>query len=389
MSEWRSAPLSEVTLKIGSGATPRGGKGVYRKNGVAFIRSQNVYDHYFVLEEVARISDEAAAALAGVTVERDDVLVNITGESVTRTCTVDPRALPARVSQHVAIVRANPALVNPAFLRYSLLNPPAKALLNTLSQAGATRRALTKGHLDAFRIHVPALSEQQRIAGVLGAFDDLIETNRSLADRQEDLARALVEQVDEQVAFREIGAFPSLRQRRPNGVVDHFSIPAFDAGRLPALDTGDAILSGKYVLPGPAVLISRLNPGTPRAWMAYPSEREAVCSPEFVVARGRHDGASAEEVWAAASRPDFWKQMQAAVGGTTNSRQRVDKASVPEVRVPDVRTLQTGDRQAIVTLVQTAGRLRLHAEELADQRDELLPLLMSGKVRVSELEGVS
>ena len=38
--------LGQVTKKIGSGATPRGGKTVYTSSGTAFIRSQNVYDNF-------------------------------------------------------------------------------------------------------------------------------------------------------------------------------------------------------------------------------------------------------------------------------------------------------------------------------------------------------
>ena len=190
MINWPQTPLREVTTKIGSGATPRGGKGVYQDSGVALIRSQNVYDHRFDATGIARITDQAAHALAGVTVHARDVLVNITGESVTRTCSVDPNVLPARVSQHVAIIRARTDRLDPAFLRYSLLNPPIKEYLNTISKAGATRRALTKADLEGLEIALPPLLEQRLIVGVLGAFDDLVEKDRTLARSQETLARA-------------------------------------------------------------------------------------------------------------------------------------------------------------------------------------------------------
>ena len=79
------------------------------------------------------------------------------------------------------------------------------------------------------------------------------------------------------VALQEIAWVPKVRQRRPAGLVDHFSIPAFDDGLLPAHDLGSTILSGKYVLSQPSVLVSRLNPSTPRTWMAYPGiERGGV-----------------------------------------------------------------------------------------------------------------
>jgi type I restriction enzyme S subunit len=45
---WSHKTLAQLTDKIGSGATPRGGKEVYIDEGVALIRSQNVYDSLFV-----------------------------------------------------------------------------------------------------------------------------------------------------------------------------------------------------------------------------------------------------------------------------------------------------------------------------------------------------
>ena len=103
---WSHKALLQLTDKIGSGSTPRGGKEVYLEEGVALIRSQNVYDSLFAWDGLARISDEAAAQLKGVTVQEEDVLLNITGASILRTCVVEPDVLPARVNQHVAIIRA-------------------------------------------------------------------------------------------------------------------------------------------------------------------------------------------------------------------------------------------------------------------------------------------
>lgn len=379
-------PLADLTTKIGSGATPRGGKGVYQDDGTSFIRSQNVFDLRFDHDGLAHISDQAAEALRGVTVSSGDVLVNITGESVTRTCLVDDDALPARVSQHVAIVRAEPSELDPEYLLYALINPPTKARLTTLSQAGATRRALTKGHLEALEIALPPLEEQERIAGVLGAFDDLIETNRRLARDLEDLARSVASRAIGRVSLQEVAEVPRLRQRRPDGVVHHYSIPAYDSGYLAATESGESILSGKQVVDADSVLISRLNPTTERTWMVYPRGGiPSVCSPEFVVIRGI-ETVPTEVLWSLASAPDFWDQMRGSVGGTTNSRQRVDKAAIPSFRVPDPRGLSAGETGTVVASVRAAGELRQEAVDVARRRDELLPLLMSGKVRVRDVE---
>ena len=93
---WSHKALLQLTDKIGSGSTPRGGKEVYLEEGVALIRSQNVYDSLFAWDGLARISDEAAAQLKGVTVQGEDVLLNITGASILRTCVVEPDVLPVK-----------------------------------------------------------------------------------------------------------------------------------------------------------------------------------------------------------------------------------------------------------------------------------------------------
>ncbi|MBE3797143.1 hypothetical protein HJ183_15940 [Vibrio parahaemolyticus] len=110
---WKSEPLSAVTSKIGSGSTPRGGDSVYITEGTALIRSQNVYNNEFTSDGLVYIDEKTADKMKGVTVEANDVLVNITGDSVARCCIVNENALPARVNQHVAILRAKKKLPNP------------------------------------------------------------------------------------------------------------------------------------------------------------------------------------------------------------------------------------------------------------------------------------
>jgi type I restriction enzyme, S subunit len=184
--------LGDVTTKIGSGATPRGGKDVYQQSGIAFIRSQNVYDGHFAFDGLARISDAAADNLRGVTVVPEDVLINITGESVTRTTMVPSRALPARVSQHVAIVRSNPNALDPRFLLLALLAAPAKGRLNGLSAAGATRRALTKAHLEDTLIPLPPLADQRRVSRILDTINALEEEVADLIRTRGELQPLLV-----------------------------------------------------------------------------------------------------------------------------------------------------------------------------------------------------
>ncbi len=118
--QWPLKRLKDITSKIGSGATPRGGKNSYLSAGISLIRSLNVYDFKFEKDDLAFISEEQAADLSNVIVQHDDILLNITGASVARCCLTDPRYLPARVNQHVAIVRVRPEVADARFVLYCI-----------------------------------------------------------------------------------------------------------------------------------------------------------------------------------------------------------------------------------------------------------------------------
>jgi type I restriction enzyme, S subunit len=186
---WQEDCLANLTAKIGSGATPRGGESVYKSSGISLIRSQNVYDFKFEPKGLAFIDDEQATALANVEVQADDVLLNITGDSIGRCCIVPNVFLPARVNQHVAIIRCNERL-DSRFLLYYLNNPTIKAALLQRIH-GATRKALTKGLIEDFKIRFLDIPAQRRIADILGALDDKIECNCRMNQTLEAMAQAL------------------------------------------------------------------------------------------------------------------------------------------------------------------------------------------------------
>jgi len=191
--EWTTFRLGDVCTKIGSGATPRGGNSVYLDQGeFALIRSQNVYNDGFHHDGLVYLTQMHAEQLANVEVERHDVLLNITGDSVARACQVDPEVLPARVNQHVAIIRPYPKQLWPRYLRFFLVSPTMQAHMLQLAGAGATRNALTKGMIESFDIPAPRdVNDQQAIACILGALDDKIELNRGMNRTLEEMARAI------------------------------------------------------------------------------------------------------------------------------------------------------------------------------------------------------
>jgi type I restriction enzyme S subunit len=162
----RKVPLSEITTKIGSGSTPRGGEAAYLAEGITLIRSLNVYDDRFDDDRLAFISDDQAAALAGVSVEPRDILLNITGASVARCCMAPGRYLPARVNQHVMIIRVDPEKSDPFFVHAAINSDERKRQLLSYAQKGSTREALTKEMMASFEVPLPSDTLMRRFGEI-------------------------------------------------------------------------------------------------------------------------------------------------------------------------------------------------------------------------------
>ena len=162
---WEVKLLKEITTKIGSGATPKGGSESYIKEGISLIRSLNVHDGIFIYENLAHINDIQANELNNVIVMPNDVLLNITGASVARTCIVPDNVLPARVNQHVSIIRCKENILNNIFINQMFIIQSYKHFLLNMGEAHATtRQALTKQQLEQLNIIVPPLQLQNQFA---------------------------------------------------------------------------------------------------------------------------------------------------------------------------------------------------------------------------------
>ena len=178
---WPYVTLAELCTKLGSGATPRGGKSTYKTEGIPLIRSMNVHNGRFVWRDLAYIDDAQAAKLNGVTLVKGDVLLNITGASVARSCILPDELAGGRVNQHVSIVRVDQTKMLPVILNAALISDSyQRFLLNDSRMAGATREAITKEDLKNMMVPLPPLSLQQQFAN----FAVQVDKSRFIAQQQ-------------------------------------------------------------------------------------------------------------------------------------------------------------------------------------------------------------
>ncbi|RFT45948.1 restriction endonuclease subunit S [Cutibacterium avidum] len=379
---WPAVRLGDVTTKIRSGATPRGGASGYTNSRIALIRSQNVLDNSMTHEGLAHISDEAAMKLANASVEKDDVLLNITGDSVARCCVMEEAFLPARVNQHVSIIRTESQL-DPRFLQRALVNPEMKNHLLTIS-SGGTRNALTKSMLENLEVPLPPLPEQQAIAEVLGALDDKIAANRALVATIGDLMVAEVADLPLTGALTDLCNLTkkvTTTDEMPERVW-HYSLPAFDEHGLPNHEASTDIKSNKFVVTKPSVLLSKLNPRFPRVWDIPDPESGAVASTEFLVLEPNKFSTSV--LWSLLAHPRVSRFLAEHAAGTSGSHQRVKPSEVMELSMPT--DLPASLQEELTSLGLRAESAKRESATLAALRDTLLPALMDGTLRVKDAE---
>ncbi|MGE4444940.1 MAG: N-6 DNA methylase [Candidatus Altimarinota bacterium] len=166
--------LKYITNKIGSGSTPKGGEGSYQESGISLIRSQNIHDNKFIEKGLAFIDEIQAKKLNNVEVQKNDILFNITGASVARCCIVEDKYLPARVNQHVSIIRTNEKALY-QYVQKCLVSNSNKTKLLEISQGGTSREAITKLQLEEFEIILPSLEEQKNIVKQIEEIEDKIQ----------------------------------------------------------------------------------------------------------------------------------------------------------------------------------------------------------------------
>lgn len=351
-------------------------------------------------------------------------------EAGLKRATVAADGEPIYLVQRVARLRGRASL-DQRFLRYIIAS--AEFTNHVLAvQTGTSVPHISGPQILEFQFHLPPLDEQRMIAAVLGALDDKIEANRALNETLEETCQALFRSwfVDfDPVVAKSNGRrpphltddiaalFPDRLEDSPIGPVPagwnvggvgdiaelsresvrpqdspletflHFSIPAFDSGKVPAEELGRQIQSNKFLVPGGAVLLAKLNPHIPRVWWPDDErERRAVASTEFLVLTPRAP-MERDYLYGLFSSSVFLVEFSSLRTGTSNSHQRVKPDDF--LRMPIVVPVEAVARAAtrlFRPIMETQVANVKEAQTLAAMRDALLPRLLSGELRVRQAE---
>ena len=291
------------------------------------------------------------------------------------------------------------------------------AEVNT-NTSGSHKRVDPNFILDS-QIPFPDLPTQLRIAGVLGSIDEKIELNRKKIAELEALAKTIYDYWFVQFDFPDKNGKPykssggkmvwndQLKREVPEGweicflsdlcsistsqcnpsrlaqnEIEHYSIPAFDAGIFPSFEAPQSILSNKFYVPQQAILYSKLNAQFKRIWDPLHITDAPIASSEFVVYVPKNISYRGY-VYAILNGEHFFKFANSISSCSTGSRKRFTPETTCHFQVvlppENILVSFSHEYSAILAAIRIA---RLEIDALRKRRDLLLPLLMNGQVEV-------
>lgn len=191
MAKFHTVSLSEITTLVTKGTTPTTLGHSFTDSGVNFIKAESVTLDGQIDESVFAYIDEAThRKLKRSQIEEGDILFSIAGMKLGKSAVVKTRHVPANTNQAVAIIRADRNKALPEFLHYHFLNPAHYRYVNALT-AQSAQPNINLGQIGSLAISIPPLPAQRRIAGILSAYDELIENCQRRIRILESMARAL------------------------------------------------------------------------------------------------------------------------------------------------------------------------------------------------------
>ena len=195
---WEVNNLKNMSIKIHSGNTPKGGSEVYVEQGITFFRSQNVWKNRIVYEDIAFIDQATHDKMLKSSLKNRDILITKTGRINTENSSLGRAAMymgeddKANVNGHVYFIRLKKGVLN-EFVLHILTTKEYRGHIRSVCVGGIDKRQLNKDHIENFPIISPPIESQIKFTGQLA----IIETQKAKAqaslEKAEELFNSLLQ----------------------------------------------------------------------------------------------------------------------------------------------------------------------------------------------------
>lgn len=298
-----------------------------------------------------------------------------------------PTGIEACLGRRMALLRPNRAVVDPRFLLYLWLSPQFQQTIANRSIRGATVDRIPLKDLGAWPLHVPSLPIQQAIGEVLGALDDKIAANLRALSGADDLLRQLYERLETPTRRRLADVANHHRRQVDQNAVqvsdNYVGLEHFDPRSVWLVRNGHGseVSSAKNGFQAGDTLFGKLRPNFHKVAIA---NRDGVCSTDIIVLRPKQE----EWRWFVAAAAGADAVVARAVRNSNGTKMpRAKWADIAECEVPDPEAPASQEFSGVAgTLIRRGWGAVRENQRLAATRDELLPLLMNGRITVKDAE---
>ncbi|MGH1334687.1 MAG: restriction endonuclease subunit S [Aureispira sp.] len=186
---WRKAFIGECTTLVSRGKTPKYGE----SDNVRAVKSAQVYPKRIKWEQCPSLSNEFVLKCnEKFYLKEGDVLLNGTGTgTLGRPGIVLNKPIGEFVpDSHVTLIRPNAKLAS-KFLFYWLLSPYGKIVINKSYTGSTNQIELSASRVAKFKIPLPPLPEQKRIANILDKADQVRQLNQQVLAQYDALTQSL------------------------------------------------------------------------------------------------------------------------------------------------------------------------------------------------------
>ena len=250
--DWDVQNGEQITILIGKGGSPRWQGFEYSNTGMLFVTSENVRDGFLDIREPKYLPLAFHEKLKRTKLQKHDILVNLVGASIGRSCQIQQELGEANVNQAVAVFRVKDEHSS-AFLACCFQAPTTIERILEM-QVDAARPNISLGDLRRFPIQLPPLPEQRAIATALSDVDALLGGLDRLIAKKHDLKQAAMQQLLTGQT-RLPGFHAEWEVKRLGDVADMgsggtppSSVPDFYDGDIPWASISDMTKGGKSIL---------------------------------------------------------------------------------------------------------------------------------------------
>ena len=406
--ETKEYRLKQVTEKITKGTTPSNIGESFTEEGIMYFRSELIGKSKYIdkSDGLLFISNETHEKLKRSQIQKNDLLFSMAGIYLGKISLVGDEDFPANTNQAVAIIRFNSKEIDLEYVYYYMTQRWYNIYINSLT-AQAAQPNINLEQIGNLKLNLPPLPTQQKIASILSAYDNLIQNYKK---QIEALQTGTCELYKEWfVRFR----FPGWQNAKfENGIPEGWSICRLKdfgkviTGKTPPTEKeeyygGDVMFvktpdmhgnmfvqsTSEYLsklgceyqkaqyLPENSIMVSCIGTGGITAINAYPANTNQQINSIIL-----KDKKYLPWLYFTISN---MKETIEMFGNTGTTMTNLSKGKFEKLKVvkPEHSIIQTFENK-VSPLFEQIKNLNKQITNLTQQRDLLLPRLMSGKLEV-------